>query len=906
MSAEQEFAAWFQSATGHEPYPFQIRFACEPVLFQHPSPLAGEGGGEGGVSGEGPHHDPSPPAGEGKSEGLLVDVPTGLGKTAMAVLGWLWRRRCHPDEAVRKATPRRLVYCLPMRVLVEQTRDNAVRWLHNIEVLAGTAEFEEKNGGKRLRSYRLDTVASNGPNKVAVYVLMGGEEEEEWDLYPERDQILIGTQDMLLSRALNRGYAATRSRWPIQFGLLNTDCLWVYDEIQLMGAGLATTAQLQAFRRLLPNKDGEKARNSHGCRSVWMSATTRKDWLKTVDFAAFLDGAPDLAFDFEKEIKAGGLDEKARTTLEDRWKAKKSLMKAEVAMGDQAGLAQEVGKAHKPSTRTIVIVNTVKRACALFEALNNAADGHPNTSKPRIVLLHSRFRPGDRLKAMEDALADLPADGTIVVSTQVIEAGVDVSATTLFTELAPWASLVQRFGRCNRRGEDNDNAAVHWIAMPAKDADAESVAAPYELDDLNDAAEQLEKLTDVGLKSLPDVPLRFEHGHVIRRKDLIELFDTTPDLAGNDIDIDRFVRDVEESDVRVFWRDCGETPNETNWKKAESAPRHEELCPAPVGEFREFAKKHGGKVWRWSFLDKKWEKADAGKIVPGQVFLVHASAGGYSVELGWEPDSHDSVNPILLPGGMQGDAPDANEDERLSRIGVWQTIAQHTDELCGQIDRVIDALPLSHDEAEAIRLAARWHDRGKAHEIFQRALPDAAPHPNKFWAKAIQKDWKRYERPHFRHELASALSVLDPRNDKIPNDRRDLVAYLVAAHHGKVRLSIRSLPNELSPNGNRRFARGIWDGDELPETDLGSGVTAPAGKLSLEPMELGLCEQEPFQGQPSWAERMLGLRDILGPFRLAYLEAILRAADMRASKKATEESALDGEQGGRDGSDARK
>lgn len=48
-------------------------------------------------------------------------------------------------------------------------------------------------------------------------------------------------------------------------------------------------------------------------------------------------------------------------------------------------------------------------------------------------------------------------------------------------------------------------------------------------------------------------------------------------------------------------------------------------------------------------------------------------------------------------------------------------------------------------------------------------------------------------------------------------------------------------------------------------------------------MELGLCEDEPFAGEFSWLERVIHLRDELGPFRLAFLEAILRAADMRAS-----------------------
>ena len=45
-----------------------------------------------------------------------IHVPTGTGKTAAAVMAWLWNLREHPSK-----TPRRLVYCLPMRVLVEQT-----------------------------------------------------------------------------------------------------------------------------------------------------------------------------------------------------------------------------------------------------------------------------------------------------------------------------------------------------------------------------------------------------------------------------------------------------------------------------------------------------------------------------------------------------------------------------------------------------------------------------------------------------------------------------------------------------------------------------------------------------------------------------------------------------------------
>jgi|SRR5690606_10331930 len=64
----------------------------------------------------------------------LLDVPTGMGKTAAVTLAWLWKRgwreggRCNDFDT---ETPRRLIWCLPMRVLVEQTRNNIVSWLRN-------------------------------------------------------------------------------------------------------------------------------------------------------------------------------------------------------------------------------------------------------------------------------------------------------------------------------------------------------------------------------------------------------------------------------------------------------------------------------------------------------------------------------------------------------------------------------------------------------------------------------------------------------------------------------------------------------------------------------------------------------------------------------------------------------
>ena len=63
-------------------------------------------------------------------ESMLIEIPTGFGKTGAVVLAWLWNRVLkHHDD-----WPRRLVYCLPMRTLVEQTFQNTVQWLKNLGI----------------------------------------------------------------------------------------------------------------------------------------------------------------------------------------------------------------------------------------------------------------------------------------------------------------------------------------------------------------------------------------------------------------------------------------------------------------------------------------------------------------------------------------------------------------------------------------------------------------------------------------------------------------------------------------------------------------------------------------------------------------------------------------------------
>src|SRR5262249_50284843 len=131
-----------------------------------------------------------------------------------------------------------------------------------------------------------------------------------------------------------------------------------------------------------------------------------------------------------------------------------------------------------PGTQTLVVLNTVKRAKKVYQALIDVRRRFKADS-PKLLLVHSRFRPHEREKLNEQLQqAGNAAVDRIIVATQVIEAGVDISARTLVTELAPWASIVQRLGRCNRTGDDGPGR-VFWV-----DDDTDKLAAPYDPVDL--------------------------------------------------------------------------------------------------------------------------------------------------------------------------------------------------------------------------------------------------------------------------------------------------------------------------------------------------------------------------------------------------------------------------------------
>jgi CRISPR-associated endonuclease/helicase Cas3 len=807
----------------------------------------------------------------------LLEVPTGMGKTAAVVLAWLWKRGWRQDrqkEVADHQTPRRLVYCLPMRVLVEQTCKNATSWLKNLGIHG-----------------------EPGQGKVSVHLLMGGADDVSkaaWAEHPEEDMILIGTQDMLLSRALMRGYGMSRYQWPVHFAWLHNDAFWVFDEVQLMGPGLVTSAQLEAFRR---------TQGGTNSRSLWVSATLKADWMRTVDFDVSKLSVCNLG---EREITS--------EAVRKRRESAKPASKAGFAMTGAtkpeiqkyiADFAMQIVYQHAAGTTTLAILNTVERAQILFNHLDKHYDGTNN--KPELMLVHSRFRAAERAERNARLSENPAAPGRIIVATQAIEAGVDLSARVLFTELAPWASVVQRFGRCNRYGEFNesDDAQVLWVDV----ADPK----PYEGAELNESRIKLEGLQSAAPATLPPITADAPLHPVLRRKDFLDLFSTEADLSGFDVDIAPYIRDADDADVLLFWRDVP-----VNAKRLdEPAATADELCRAGLGAARELLKKLGpGDVWQWDTRSREWKCITSPKTLrlrPGITLLIRAACGGYSKRYGLDVEGLDADvkkhgSTPLCPDLDAGEA-EALEDDHRSLLGRavpldrhLADVAQAATDLCAALD-----VPDADGDGKAVVTAAGWHDLGKAHDAFSSMIREAHKRgtaeelPPGFWAKSGRKTdpetrqprkigrvgyqirGEKKPRKHFRHELASMLGWLE-HNDGEPC--ADLVAYLIAAHHGKVRMSLRAWPGETEPDEpGRLFARGVWAGDVLPALHLPGGESFPDTTLRLDLMQLG----EGPQG-PSWTTRTQRLLKDHGPFRLAFLEALVRVADWRASRREQEAS----------------
>lgn len=151
-------------------------------------------------------------------------------------------------------------------------------------------------------------------------------------------------------------------------------------------------------------------------------------------------------------------------------------------------LDQVIQEAIANGEKLLVVVNRVDRSQEIYEQLKQQ---YSETAK--LLLLHSRFKRSDRSILEEKLHNEFNNMNTscIVVATQVVEVSLDISFDRLITECAPLDSMIQRFGRINRKRSVETIGrykSVHVIAPPEKQADC----WPYNIEVLQKSFSVLE------------------------------------------------------------------------------------------------------------------------------------------------------------------------------------------------------------------------------------------------------------------------------------------------------------------------------------------------------------------------------------------------------------------------------
>lgn len=300
--------------------------------------------------------------------------------------------------------PRQCIYSVPMRVLANQFTEETERLIREDMVL-------KKNPEIRIHT---------------------GEQPED----PEfASDLIFTTIDQTLSNVLGVPYAVGKSRANLNAGAVIGSYL-VFDEFHLYPHDSALKTTLQILKLL---KDVTPF--------VLMTATFSSAMLE--ELKAEL-GAEVVTVPPEELAKIPSQQNKER-----RYHVADGLLTAEAVL-----------QHHR--TRSIAICNTVDRAQELFKQLRD----HPNRGDAQVILLHARFTASDRKRKEEfirtefgKKMGKWSRKSVILVATQVIEVGLDITCENLHTEIAPANAIFQRAGRCARFEDQKGDVYIYNVPV---------------------------------------------------------------------------------------------------------------------------------------------------------------------------------------------------------------------------------------------------------------------------------------------------------------------------------------------------------------------------------------------------------------------------------------------------------
>lgn len=903
----------------------------------------------------------------------LVDLPTGAGKTDIIVV-WLLALAWYAQDRVhRSPIPRRMVWVVNRRVLVQQVFDLADR----IQGRMDDASEELRELRASLRSLCRD---ARGPCFRVVQLRGQLVDDREWSLDPSIPQLIIGTVDQIGSKLLFQGYGQGKWSRPLHAALLGVDAWVCIDEAHLVPEFALTLRQIRGLAAT-PMRD---------TAAPSLSAV----FAKLPFWATELSATPALprpSCDTVFSI----IDEDHRDDLlANRLLAARMRQVRFDWIEDQKKLADElVAKAIEAATGAAsiaVFCQTVATAQKVAQALGRRCEfkGRVLTVTGRLrgyerdrLKDHPVFRRFRRSEVSDDVCKDQPS---FLVGTAAAEVGLDADADAVVCDFAPLQTLLQRLGRLDRRGVLSKRAKNGCAAVPAMTiivvkpgvtAGGEGIVSLAR--NLKEFGLNAEFFAGTAWREVADKPgvaptVNAATWAVLRPNPESQIASPPLDWLKHDLaPVTSGPLVVPPLAPTVLGRWAATTPHsspylpvhpwlygllpndegtplvgiafrvEMDLLQHEPPSSGEEEAPSLAANVMEviqrfpplraelhFVPLAAAREWLHSpatshlriacFDDGEWTmfgnttllRSDAVLVLPtstdvalleeliqgntdlqtvrGDVFEavstnaafyrrkiavsgssdlaayvrpdlgVHrfgtkaeekspASADSTAVDTdGWRPDR------LRLKGEVEGLAVVLTYFRRVNSSQPAQLLSEHQTTAEASAGRLADALAPSHDFLKRLlRQCGAGHDRGKDHPKWQRAMGNSdlrRPVAKALMAQPASTDG-------YRHEWGSLLKA-EGESPDLPAGwddatRRlwlDLWRHLIAAHHGYFRPSM----------PDRGFA--------IPPTP---------------------SKQSPLRLQAM--ERFAHLQQVLGPWRLAYLESLLKASDVDASREAMED-----------------
>lgn len=807
------------------------------------------------------------------SQGIIpisCNLPTGLGKTAVIAI-WLIALINHPEKM-----PRRLVYVVNRRTVVDQTTDEVEKLRENLPKLKDLPDHVRHLAISTLRGQFADN--------------------REWSVDPSRPAVICGTVDMIGSRLLFSGYGIGFKSKPLHAGFLGQDVLLVHDEAHLEPAFQTLLVAIEKEQELEVKRSGQKLPWPK-LRVMELTATSRGNEK---------DGKEGHVFrltDSEKDIPEV-IPSPTTEPIHHVWgrqKAKKALECHEIE--DENQLAEKiVGLAKGREGAVLVFVRKVEDIEKVAKKLRkNSTEQLTGTlrglerdglvNKP----IFQRFLPeSNRNKDVT------PAPGTVyLVCTSAGEVGVNISADHLVCDLSTFESMTQRFGRVNRFGERDDTQID--VVYPKEFGKKDKKTSSVKIDELgqrrqktlgllkqlngNASPAALGKLDPVACRDafapppaiLPATDILFDawalttiapplvrtplpgrppvepylHGisdwqppetHVAWRQEveyitgtLLERYNPEDLLEDYPLKPHELLRDRSD---RVFTRlqeIAGEHPDAPVWivdmqdgvetttlKQLTDGDKRSInykslLLPPFVGGLTQSGTLDGAAARK---KPKAGAVAEADQTTSADEGILHDVADEWYEDKKrtikhrvrvW--DNRSVPDRMTLEREIKFEHP---EDEDAEPTKVWRwfvrkpeaanersriayPLAPHLDEVKDCASKIVERLGLRNDLdlANAVMLAAWFHDLGKHRDRWQRSLGNDR-YPNEVYAKSGRLPDGTLLRSRgflkdYRHEFGSVLDVLDDKHPahsefiKLSLDMQELVLHLIAAHHGRAR-----------------------------------------------------------------------------------------------------------------------